>query len=398
MNERMNRVLVVDDSAFMRRVVSDLITDSEGFTVAGTARDGEDALARIPVLNPDIITLDIEMPGIDGLETLRRIMTQFPRPVVMLSAGGSDGGASATLTALELGAVDFIAKPSGPISLDLSKVQDALRDALHAAADVRGGKRLGTLGCSDNRVGRQRTPRAVAAIAASAQLQDTLSTESEKYVSRVRTAVRTHRQSPPERVVCIASSTGGPAALTQVIPQLAPAPRTAFIVVQHLPEQFTASLAKRLDQLSRMPVTEVAEGMRIESEQVYVARGGAHLSLRRSGGELVFGLHNGPPIWGVRPAADPLFRDAAELFGSNCAGVVMTGMGRDGADGLDRIRKSGGIGIVQHRDSCVIPGMPVAAFETAGADHVVMLNDLATVINDLLESARVPAVMSREES
>lgn len=343
------RVLVVDDSAFMRRMVSEVVSSSGEFTVIGTARDGEDALRQIHALNPDIVTLDIQMPGLDGLDALGYIMSEVPRPVVMLSAGGADGGAEATLRALELGAVDFVRKPSGPISLDLGRVREELLDALRAASctNLRGVNVLA------------RMQRANANAAASAQ-------------PNTNTGVK--------RVVCIASSTGGPAALTQVIPKLPRDLNAAVLVVQHMPKGFTASLAQRLHSLGPLSVSEAVHGETLQNGHVYIAPGGLHMRVLQSADGVRVLLNDDPTEWGVRPAADPLFKTVANTFGSSAIGVVLTGMGRDGAEGLRVLRNAGAIGIVQDRDSAVIAGMPVAALNHAGADYVVPLNAVAHTI------------------
>lgn len=365
------RVLVVDDSAFMRKLISDVVADGGEFEVVGTARDGEDALRKVRALDPDIVTLDVEMPGFDGLEALRRIMYEFPRPVVMLSAGGADHGAAATLRALELGAVDFVRKPSGPISLDLGRVRDHLFDALRAAASAQQSVAY--------------TPGRVAPIEPTVLPTTTVSaTRTAVQPGRAKASTRPRHVTTPRRVVCIASSTGGPAALTHIIPHLTLRSDTAVVVVQHLPGTFTTSLAHRLDHLARMPVVEVQHGMSLHGGHVYIAQGGRHLVLVEDASSMQFELSDGAPIWGVRPAADPLFASAARLFGAACVGVVLTGMGRDGAEGLRLVRGSGGIGIVQDRESSIVPGMPVAARDHAGADHVTPLADVAATIETVL--------------
>lgn len=343
------RVLVVDDSAFMRRMVSEVVASSGEFVVVGTARDGEDALRQIYALNPDIVTLDIQMPGLDGLDALGYIMSEVPRPVVMLSAGGADGGAEATLRALELGAVDFVRKPSGPISLDLGRVREELLDALRAASctNLRGVNVLA------------RMQRASANAALSAQPNAALGVQ---------------------RVVCIASSTGGPAALTQVIPKLPRDLNAAVLVVQHMPKGFTASLAQRLHSLGPLVVSEAVHGEVLQNGHVYVAPGGLHMRVQQFGDGVRIVLNDDPTEWGVRPAADPLFSTVAKTFGSAAIGVVLTGMGRDGAEGLRLMRTAGAIGIVQDRDSAIIAGMPVAALKHAGADYVVPLGAVAHTI------------------
>ena len=342
------RVLVVDDSAFMRRLVSDVVTSTGEFEVVGTARDGDDALRQIHALAPDLVTLDVDMPGLDGLSALRRIMTECPRPVVMLSAGGSDGGAEATLRALEAGAVEFVRKPSGAISLDLEVVGERLLEALRAAS-----------------VATLRAPRAAA--------RGAVTTPTPRAPLPAVAPV-------PAQLVVIAASTGGPAALAQVIPLLPAWRDTAVLIAQHMPAGFTASFARRLHAQAQLRVEEAADGALLTAGVVYVAPGGRHLRVQRTAEGLSLALGDDAPRWGVRPAADPLFQSAAECFRERAVGVVMTGMGCDGAEGLAAIRRAGGTGIVQSSASCVIAGMPEAARALAGADAVAPLADLAGTI------------------
>ena len=357
MSSRRSTVLVVDDSAFMRKVISEIIEASEEFEVVGTARNGHDALKQIHTLDPAIVTLDIEMPELDGLQTLGYIMSETPRPVVMLSAGETGDGADAlTIRALELGAVDFIRKPSGPISLDLATVRGQLLDALRAAAEV-------------NLTGVKMLAR------------PTL-----RSASRPSGAGGT-----ASRVVVIAASTGGPRALADVIPGLARTLDAAVLIVQHMPSGFTKSLAQRLDVLSSLPVKEAEQGMRIEHGRVYLAPGGKHMKVVLIESIPTLALDDSPPIWGVRPSADPLFRSASEIFGSEVIGVVLTGMGRDGAAGLKAIRDAGGRGIVQNKETSIVYGMPQAALTAAGADRVSPLHDVAAAIGELLATRRAVA-------
>ncbi|MFL5578461.1 MAG: chemotaxis response regulator protein-glutamate methylesterase [Gemmatimonadaceae bacterium] len=362
---RVHTVLVVDDSAFMRRVITDVVDGSPDFRVVGTARNGFEALKQIHALEPDIVTLDIEMPELGGLEALGYIMSETPRPVVMLSAAASDGTHDPTIRALELGAVDFVRKPSGPISLDLGRVSERLLEALRASTQVnlRGVPMLAR-------------PRAAAAWRAGTPLS-----------SPVIAAPNAAR-----RAVVIAASTGGPRALAEVIPNL---PRTlgaAVLIVQHMPRGFTKSLAQRLDLLSPLPVVEATDGEAILHDRVYVAPGGYHMRAAGAPNAPVVALDPGPLVWGVRPAADPLFRSAAALFGLECVGAVLTGMGRDGAEGLRAVRDAGGRAIVQDRESSVIYGMPQAALATAGADRVVPLAGVAPAIVELLADVRAASL------
>ncbi len=338
-------VLVVDDSAFMRRLVRELVESEPGFRVVGTAADGMDALEQIHRLQPDLVTLDVEMPGLDGLQVLGYVMSETPRPVVMLSAGATEP----TMRALELGAVDFVRKPSGPISLDLALVRERLAAALRAAtqANLRGAPVLARPGAGVAPVARPAAAR------------------------------------PAGRVVVVACSTGGPRALAEIVPALPPDLDEAVLVVQHMPAGFTAGLARRLHALAALPVQEAADGAVPLAGHVYVAPGGAHLAVRREGGVATLRLSDAPPRWGVRPAADLLFASAAEAFGDRCVGVVLTGMGRDGAAGLAAVRAAGGRAIVQDAATATITAMPTAALAHAGADRVAPLAEVAAAIVEL---------------
>ncbi|HVE78806.1 MAG TPA: chemotaxis response regulator protein-glutamate methylesterase [Gemmatimonadaceae bacterium] len=342
-------VLVVDDSAFMRRLITEIIDASEDFRVVGTARNGYDALKQIHALEPSIVTLDIEMPELDGLQALGYIMSETPRPVVMLSAASSGTTDDPTIRALELGAIDFVRKPSGPISLDLVTVGERLLGALRAA-------RQGNLG-------------GVPVLARPRRQQ------------RARARPATGRV---VRAVAIACSTGGPRALAEVIPSLPRDLDAAVIVVQHMPRGFTHSLAQRLDLMSPLPVAEAADGEKLRHGRVYVAPGGSHIRVVAAAEGPAFELYEAPPVWGVRPAADPLFRSVAEVFGANTVGVVLTGMGRDGAEGLRALRDAGGRGVVQNRETAVIYGMPQAALALAGADRVLPLGEVGPAVAALV--------------
>jgi two-component system chemotaxis response regulator CheB len=346
-------VLVVDDSAFMRRVISDMIgSAAPEFRVVGTARDGMDALRQIHALEPDIVTLDIEMPVLDGLQALAHIMVDAPRPVVMLSATGGGNNAELTLKALELGAVDFVRKPSGPARLDLSTVRERLLSALRAAAVVN--------------------------LAGIRPLQDDTGVVAPDAAA----------SSGADWVIVVAASTGGPRALAELIPAMPPTIGAAVLVVQHMPGGFTQSLAHRLDRVSRLRVCEATADEVIVNDRVYLAPGGYHMRIGRRDGDPVVALDTSPPVWGVRPAADLLFRSAADAFGPRVVGVVLTGMGRDGAQGLLAIRDAGGQAVVQDQMTSIVFGMPQAALSVAGADRVVPLSDAATAILDLMRTGR----------
>ena len=352
-SEKAATVLVVDDSAFMRRLITDVIDASPEFRVIGTARNGMEALQQIDHLDPDIVTLDVEMPELDGVQTLGYIMSETPRPVVMLSAAQTLGGVDLTLRCLELGAIDFIRKPGGPVSLDLSSVSEQLINALRSAREV--------------------NLRGVPLLA------------RPRRVDKAGIEVASGRT---DMAVAIAASTGGPRALAEVIPNLPADLDAAVFVVQHMPAGFTNSLALRLDAMSQLKVTEAKADEVIERNHVYIAPGGRHMRVVRDKGARKIVLEDGPAVWGVRPAADPLFNSVASAFGRRSVGVVLTGMGRDGAAGLHDIRKAGGAAIVQDRPSSTIYGMPLAALLHTGADREASLVDMASAITQLLATRR----------
>ena len=345
-------VLVVDDSAFMRKLIAELVEASGPFRVIGTAADGVEALQKVRSLKPQIVTLDIEMPRLNGLQVLEQIMAEMPRPVVMLSAAGSDLGNEMTLRALERGALEFVRKPSGPVSIDLAKVREQLRSALEAARAVN------MQNVTSAPVAPPTSPVAAAAPSPDAAL----------------------------RVIAIAASTGGPRVLAEIILKLPSKLGAAVIVVQHMPHEFTRLLASRLDAMSQLWVGEAISGKTLRENRVYIAPGGQHMRVRGTPGNATIHLDNSPPMWGVRPAADPLFFSVAEAFGSAAVGIVLTGMGRDGAEGLKRIRDAGGSAVVQDRESSVIYGMPQAALAAAGADRVASADEMASTIVELLST------------
>lgn len=320
------RVLVVDDSALMRRRIRDVIQGSGGFHVVGEAEDGYDAIRLVHELEPDIVTLDLQMPELGGLDALGYIMSEAPRPVVVLSAYAARD-AESTLRALDLGAVDFVRKPGtedAPESLTRRLIP-----ALRAASVAR-------LSNLHVRMREREAP-----------VQPTPATGH-----------------APNRVLAVAASTGGPRALSDLIPAL-PVDFPPTLVVQHMPSGFTTHLAQRLQRLSRVCVQEAVDGERPVPGHVYVAPGGRHLSLRREAAGVALAVRDDAPVWGVRPSADILFAAVASHYGPRAAGAVLTGMGRDGAAGLRAIRAAGGWTVAQDADSSVVYGMPKAAAQHA---------------------------------
>jgi two-component system, chemotaxis family, protein-glutamate methylesterase/glutaminase len=355
---RPRTVLVVDDSAFMRRVISDILGSTDEFRVVGTARDGNDALRKVHQLDPDLVTMDVEMPVLDGLSALGYIMSETPRPVVMLSAYTTEGG-EATMRALDYGAVDFVAKPSGTISLNLESVADRLLQALRAASTA-------NLAVIPVRVRRP-------VVAPPAPVVEPPAAEAPSAEAPAAAPEPPRRRAPADAgrsadlAVAIAASTGGPRALSEMVPRLRVPLGAAVLVVQHMPARFTRSFAERLDGMSGLRVTEAVDGEVVRADHVYLAPGDWHMRVVRDGADVRIALDQEPTLWGVRPAADFLFRTVAEVFGGRSVGVVLTGMGKDGAEGLRRIVEAGGHGIAQDKASSVIYGMPAAAARIADA-------------------------------
>jgi two-component system chemotaxis response regulator CheB len=349
------RVLVVDDSAFMRKVIADIIDDDPELEVVGKARDGLDALDKVRELKPDVITLDVEMPNMDGLTALGKIMEINPLPVIMLSSV-TKTGTEQTVKALQLGAVDFIAKPSGHISLDIESVKDDIIRKIKTAAGTK--KKLTNFNIKE-------------------------------VVSAPRPEVKIAKKAVAGRqlnkLVLIGTSTGGPKALHQVVPELPGNLDAAVLIVQHMPPGFTRSLAERLDSLSQIRVKEAEHGETIVPGCAYIAPGDFHLTVCTPAPKtLQVSLNKSEPRGGLRPAADVMFDSAAQQFWSHIVCVIMTGMGRDGSEGLLAIKRRGGKIIAEHQSTSIVYGMPKAAFETGQVDLVVPLPEISKAIVNML--------------
>jgi two-component system chemotaxis response regulator CheB len=339
------RVLVVDDSALMRKLIPAVLARDSSIEVVGTAMDGSFALKKIEELHPDVVTLDLEMPRMDGMETLRLIMRRAPMPVVLFSTHSKEG-AYATLKALALGAIDFVQKPQEAAAGHLDSIADELIEKIKVAKRAAGRK----------------LPAAV------------VSDDPPKGKKKKHTAL------PPSRIIAIGISTGGPNALQYVLSQIPSDFPASFLIVQHMPEGFTEMFAKRLDECCALEVQEAHSGDLLVAGRVLICPGNRHLMVRRMPRGDMAVLSDGAPVNGHRPSADVLFHSVSQQFGLTAVGLLMTGMGEDGAEGLGAVKAAGGVTIAQSEDTCVVSGMPRAAISKGYADKVIPLEGIATFL------------------
>lgn len=337
------KVLVVDDSFLMRRIISDIVNSDPQLEVVGKAKNGEEALKMLSAFNPDVVTLDINLPERDGIDVLSDIMRIKPTKVIMLSAY-TRVGASATIRALELGAVDFIAKPSGEISLGLEKLRSEIIDKIKLAGNV----------------------------------------NSDKYFSGFKTGrsapVETEAGEGVKRLVIIGASTGGPKAILSLMKEIPGDIEAAFIIVQHMPKGFTLSFAERISWDAGVKAKEAEDGDIICSGKVFVAPAGTHLVLRKDNGQVRIKLTDDPLVNFVKPAIDVTMSSAVEIYGKEIIGVVLTGMGRDGLEGARKIKEAGGKVFVQDEESSVVWGMPGAVSKAGLSDLVLPLSQIAGML------------------
>lgn len=371
----LKKVLVVDDSAFMRKLISDMLSKHPSLEVIATARNGKDALLKVSELRPDVITMDIEMPLMNGLEALQQIMKHQPTPIVMLSST-TETGARNTMMAMEYGAVDFIAKPGGPISLNLQDVEKEIVEKVVAASKVN---------VTNLTYGRS-VPN----------------DENTKNILKVNDSeqpliVSTHTQKVPkknklskalETFVIIGTSTGGPRALQEVLTRLPATLSVPILVVQHMPPGFTKSLAQRLDGLSEIHVKEAEDGELFQKGVAYIAPGGKHLKMRKCANGYCAHLDDIElPRKGHRPAVDVLLESAALQTNLQFITIIMTGMGYDGKEGMQQLKNARPtITIGESEKTSVVYGMPKAINETGLADRIEDLQDISAALLDSLQS------------
>lgn len=350
-------VLIIDDSALMRRELSKIIDAAPGLKVIGTAADGLVGLQKAKTLDPDVVTIDINLPGMDGITCLQHIMLETPRPCVIISAhAGKD--AVETFEALELGAVDFVQKPSGEISRDIAAVSKEIIRAVTECVSV-------NLAVMQRQTAGQAVER------------------SRKKPPDPKTR--------PDRVIVIGVSTGGPRTLMQIISALPPDLGAPVLIVQHMPQNFTANFAARLDKYSFLNVREAAQGEPLLNNMVYVAPGGYHLRLVGNPNGGFINLSRADAAETLVPSVDQAMDSAIEVFGKQTVGVILTGMGNDGAFAMQRLHRLGGETIAESQETAVIYGMPKEVIEKGAAKHVVPAYEVAQKIVEVVQRLKLDA-------
>ena len=342
------RIIVVDDSAFMRRAITMMLEDEPDFEIVATASNGEDAIKSILELKPDVVTLDIEMPGISGLEVLERIMSEYPTPIIMISSLSTEG-AKETIKALELGAVDFIPKSLSYVSLDIIKIKELLVEKVRSI----GSRKKSILKIFAHRK----------------KLLPVLDMNSKSVGRKIR-------------FVTIGISTGGPRTLQEVIPRLPKNFPRPVMIVQHMPPKFTKSLADRLDNMSEIKVKEAEHGEVIRSGCVYIAPGGLHMLLKKNHANINVTLTDKPSDSLHKPSVDVMLNSVVDIYGSQVLSVIMTGMGKDGLKGSQEVHRKNGKVLAENEDSCVVYGMPKAVVDAGIADRVIRADGIAEAIID----------------
>jgi len=336
----MIRVLVVDDSFFMRKVISDMLNSDPSVEVIDTAKEGNEAIRKVKKEKPDVVTLDVLMPGLDGLATLKRIMDENPTPVIMLSAF-TKKGADITIDCLHAGAVSFILKPSGELSMNIDTVKEMLLEEIKTSAHAN-VKKIITF----------------------------------PEIKPIKHCIKPSK----EKIVVIGASTGGPRSLELLMSTIPASFSLPIIIVQHMPPKFTQSLAQHLDKNCVLSVKEAKEGDVIQAKNAYVAPGDFHMTIKTKKimgqTKQIISLNKNPSVNGSRPSIDVTMQSVANTYGENTIGVILTGMGKDGVIGMKAIKEHGGTTIAQDEDSCLIFGMPKAVIESGFADKVLSLSNI----------------------
>ncbi len=349
-------VIVVDDSALIRKLLTEIINDQPDMEVIGTAADPLVAREMIREKNPDVLTLDVEMPKMDGLDFLEKLMRLRPMPVVMVSTL-TEKGSDITFRALELGAVDFIAKPRIDIASGLKEYGNNIANKIRIAKSAR--------------------------LKRSAAMTVTKSATADAVLPAI-----SNRIASTEKLIIVGASTGGTEAIKEFLIQMPP-DSPGILVTQHMPEGFTKSFANRLNSICKISVVEAKGGERVLPGHAFIAPGHSHLLLKRSGANYMTELNQGEPVSRHRPSVDVLFRSAANCAGKNAVGVILTGMGKDGAAGMLEMHKAGAYNFAQDEASCVVFGMPKEAIAAGGVDEIVSLKDMAKCVLSKLSSMGV---------
>lgn len=360
----MIRVLVVDDSALVRQMLTQLLNVNPDIEVVGTATDPYHARQKIKDLRPDVITLDVEMPRMDGLTFLSNLMRLHPMPVVMISSLTKDG-ADVTFRALEIGAVDFVAKPSSDISSKLMDYAEEIQNKVIAAAGI------------SKDILSQRSRKEC--LRQKNLLKVNHSVVDRYNVDEFMPNVHVKHYHTTDKVIAIGSSTGGTVALAEILEKL---PKTChgIVVSQHIPVEFSSSFAKRLNELSRVQVVHAEDGQQIMMGHCYISPGDRHLTVVKSGAKYIIRLSDGIPVNRHKPSVDVMFRSVSQAAGPNALGIILTGMGADGARGLKEMRDAGAYTIAQDEESSVVWGMPGASVKLGGVEEIVPLDHISNII------------------
>ena len=359
-------VLIVDDSAVVRQILREILSSDDGIEVVGTAADPYVAREKIKKLCPDVITLDVEMPKMDGISFLRNLMRLRPMPVIMVSSL-TEEGADIALEALGLGAIDYVSKPKEDIAENLAEYSQEIIDKVKAAASAR-------IVSSAHDESSVDSPDSIKQAAEPSHSTTTVLNKS----PRSKTKSKTN-----ERIIAIGASTGGTEAIKEILINMK-ADSPAMVITQHIPSAFSAAFARRMNTVSSMLVGEAKHGEEIKYGHVYIAPGDRHLVLTKKAGKYYCVLDDGDPVNRHKPSVDVLFRSVAQNAGSNAIGVILTGMGADGARGLGEMRETGAITMAQDEQSSVVWGMPGTAVKLNAVDHVMSVNNIASKLTNLL--------------